>query len=144
VIGERVNNFEIVRLIGEGRMGAVYEAKHPMIRRSVAVQVLRRELAADDALVRRFFNEARAANEIRHPHIIEIIDFGRLPNGIPYLMMEKLEGETLSSRIERVGCLPVSLAASIALQASDALAAPHENGIVHRDLKPDNRVWFHC
>jgi serine/threonine protein kinase len=138
MIGQRLNNFEIVRLIGEGGMGAVYEAEHPMIRRKVAVKVLRRELAVDGVLVRRFINEARATNEIRHPGIIEIIDVGMFPDGVPYLIMEMLEGESLARRLERLGWLPLNLALDFALQGASALFAAHAHGIVHRDLKPDN------
>jgi len=138
MIGQRLNNFEIVRLVGEGGMGAVYEAEHPVIRRKVAVKVLRRELAVDGVLVRRFINEARATNEIRHPGIIEIIDVGMFPDGIPYLIMEMLEGESLARRLERIRWLPVDQALDFAVQTASALFAAHTHGIVHRDLKPDN------
>jgi serine/threonine protein kinase len=138
MIGQRLNNFEIVRLVGEGGMGAVYEAEHPVIRRKVAVKVLRRELAVDGVLVRRFINEARATNEIRHPGIIEIIDVGMFPDGVPYLIMEMLEGESLARRLERRQWLSVDEALDFALQAASALFAAHSHGIVHRDLKPDN------
>ena len=138
MIGQRLNNFEIVRLVGEGGMGAVYEAEHPVIRRKVAVKVLRRELALDGVLVRRFINEARATNEIRHPGIIEIIDVGMFPDGVPYLIMEMLEGESLARRLERLRWLSLDAALDFALQAASALFAAHSHGIVHRDLKPDN------
>ena len=138
MIGQRLNNFEIVRLVGEGGMGAVYEAEHPVIRRKVAVKVLRRELAVDGVLVRRFINEARATNEIRHPGIIEIIDVGMFPDGVPYLIMEMLEGESLARRLERLHWLSLDTALDFALQAASALFAAHSHGIVHRDLKPDN------
>jgi serine/threonine protein kinase len=138
MIGQRLNNFEIVRLVGEGGMGAVYEAEHPVIRRKVAVKVLRRELAVDGVLVRRFINEARATNEIRHPGIIEIIDVGMFPDGVPYLIMELLEGESLARRLERLQWLSLDSALDFALQAASALYAAHSHGIVHRDLKPDN------
>jgi serine/threonine protein kinase len=138
MIGQRLNNFEIVRLVGEGGMGAVYEAEHPVIHRKVAVKVLRRELAVDAVLVRRFINEARATNEIRHPGIIEIIDVGTFPDGVPYLIMEMLEGESLSRRIEQLRWLPLDVALDFAAQAASALFAAHAHGIVHRDLKPDN------
>ena len=81
--GAIVAGYRIERLLGLGGMGAVYEAEHPMIRRKVAVKVLRRELALDRGLVQRFFNEARAANSIRHPNIVEVIDLGTLPDGVP-------------------------------------------------------------
>ena len=118
-------------------MGAVYLAEHPFMGRKAAIKVLRREFAEDRSLVERFMNEARAANAIRHPNIIDIIDVGRMPNGIPYLMMEFLEGESLSQRIRR-GNMPIPEALDVILQTTSALAAAHAKGIVHRDLKPDN------
>jgi tRNA A-37 threonylcarbamoyl transferase component Bud32 len=137
VLGTRINNYQIVSLLGEGGMGAVYLAEHPLIGRKAAIKILRQELAEDPQLVERFMNEARAANAIRHPHIIDIIDVGRLPSGLPYLMMELLEGESLAKRITRQALL-VADAADIACQTAEALAAAHGKGIVHRDLKPDN------
>ena len=118
-------------------MGAVYLAEHPFMGRKAAIKVLRREFAEDRSLVERFMNEARAANAIRHPNIIDIIDVGRMPSGIPYLMMELLEGESLSQRIRR-GNVPIPEALDIIVQTTSALAAAHAKGIVHRDLKPDN------
>ena len=138
MVGQRVNNFRILRMLGEGGMGAVYEAEHPTLRKKVAVKVLRREFAVDRAVVQRFFNEARAANSIRHPNIIEIIDLGVMPDGVPYLMMELLEGENLAQRLARDGPISVERAVDFAIQAAWALEAAHRNGIVHRDLKPDN------
>ncbi len=138
MIGERVNNYEVRSILGEGGMGAVYLAEHPFMGRKAAIKVLRRELAEDRGLVERFMNEARAANAIHHPNIIDIIDVGLLPSGIPYLMMEFLEGESLAKRIERQGRLPVADAVAVATQTASALDAAHDKGIVHRDLKPDN------
>jgi serine/threonine protein kinase len=99
LIGERVNNYQVLSLLGEGGMGAVYLAEHPFMGRKAAIKVLRRELAEDSGLVQRFMNEARAANAIHHPNIIDIIDVGQLPSGVPYLMMEFLDGESLAKRI---------------------------------------------
>ncbi len=139
VIGTRINNYEIVSQIGEGGMGAVYLARHPMIDRQVAVKVLRPGLAGDPTLVARFFNEARAANAIRHPNIIEILDVGTLPDGTtPYLMMEMLEGENLARRLRRTGKMRIEEAVDLARQTASALGAAHDKGIVHRDLKPEN------
>lgn len=138
MIGERVNNYQIVSVLGEGGMGAVYLAEHPFMGRKAAIKVLRKELAEDRSLVERFMNEARAANAIRHPNIIDIMDVGLLPSGIPYLMMEFLEGESLAKWIERQHPTPVADAVDVAAQTASALAAAHQKGIVHRDLKPDN------
>jgi eukaryotic-like serine/threonine-protein kinase len=137
-VGQRVSNFVIRRLLGQGGMGAVYEAVHPTLRRRVAVKILRPELALDEVVVQRFFNEARAASSIRHPNIIEIVDLGLLPDGLPYQMMELLEGEPLSQLLAREGALPIDCAVDLILQATRALDAAHRQGIVHRDLKPEN------
>lgn len=138
LIGQRVNNFEIIGLLSSGGMGDVFEAIHSVIQRRVAIKVLRREHCGDPALVQRFFNEARAANAIRHPNIVEVLDVGMLPGGLPYIAMERLEGETLSQRLAREGRLEVDRALEYAVQAASALQAAHKRGIVHRDLKPDN------
>lgn len=119
-------------------MGAVYLAEHPDIGRRVAVKVLRPELIKDAQLLLRFLNEARAANAIRHPNIIEILDSGTAPDGTPYLVMELLEGEVLSGRIQRTGKLSLGDALEFSYQTASALAAAHDKGIIHRDLKPDN------
>ncbi len=137
MIGETINNYQVSELLGEGGMGAVYLAEHPFMGRKAAIKVLRREFAEDRGLVERFMNEARAANAIRHPNIIDIIDVGRMPSGIPYLMMEFLEGESLAHRLRR-GAMPVPEVIDVILQTTSALAAAHSKGIVHRDLKPDN------
>jgi serine/threonine protein kinase len=120
-------------------MGTVYLAVHPIMGRKAAIKVLKPELAKDESLVGRFFNEARAANAIRHPNIIDIIDVGLTPeDNVPYMLMEFLEGESLAARLDRVRPLPVEQAVEITLQTASALAAAHSKGIVHRDLKPDN------
>ena len=116
MIGKIVNNYEIKSLLGEGGMGMVYLAEHPYIRRKAAVKVLRRVFAEDAGLVSRFMNEARAANAVKHPNIIDIIDVGILPEGLPYLMMEFLDGESLCTRLARLGRLEVEPALEIARQ----------------------------
>lgn len=139
MIGKHINNYEVVSLLGEGGMGTVYLALHPIMGRKAAIKVLKPELARDESLVMRFFNEARAANAIRHPNIIDIIDVGLLPDdNVPYMLMEFLEGESLATRLDRERPLQVSAAVEIASQTASALAAAHSKGIVHRDLKPDN------
>jgi serine/threonine protein kinase len=138
MIGRKINNYEITALLGEGGMGSVYVAEHPVLGRRVAIKVLKREFTEDKTLVARFMNEARAATAIRQPNIIEILDVGTLPDGIPYLMMELLEGETLAGRLFRDKRLSVEEAVAVASQAATALGAAHAKGIVHRDLKPDN------
>src|SRR3978361_1813712 len=109
MLGQYVNNYQIIGLLGEGGMGAVYAAEHRLIGRKVAIKVLKRDLANEPEVVQRFFNEARAIGAIRHPNIIEIIDVGKLGN-VPYLVMELLHGENLSERMARVGPLPFDVA----------------------------------
>jgi serine/threonine protein kinase len=138
VIGRTINNYEVRALIAEGGQGAIYLAEHPFLKRRAAIKCLRGSLADDPNVVARFMNEARAASEIHHPNIIDVIDVGRLPDGPPYLMMELLEGESLGDRLRRQGRLPIADALAITREVADALAAAHARGIVHRDLKPDN------
>jgi tRNA A-37 threonylcarbamoyl transferase component Bud32 len=138
MIGQAVGNYRITKLLGEGGMGAVYLAEHPQIARKAAVKVLHAELARDEEFVQRFFNEARAATTIRHPGIVEIFDFGLLPSGATYILMEFLEGRSLSARLRDGGAVPIAEAVELARQAASALGAAHAHGIVHRDLKPDN------
>jgi eukaryotic-like serine/threonine-protein kinase len=138
VIGQRFGNYLATALLGEGGMGAVYLAEHPSIGRQVAIKVLRAELGRDAQSLARFINEARAANSIRHPNIIEILDSGVTDNGISYLVMELLRGESLTARIKRRGRLAPNEAVALVMQTASALGAAHAKGIVHRDLKPDN------
>src|SRR3954454_15433872 len=132
-----IGNFQFLRTLGEGGMGVVYEAQHMTMHRRAAIKVLRPELVADDQAIRRFFNEARATNEIRHPGIVQIFDCGTRDDGSPWLIMELLEGETLSRRIARLGPMAADDVIRIGAQAASVLQAAHDAGIVHRDLKPD-------
>src|SRR5262245_27789209 len=121
-------------------MGEVYRAVQPEIGARVAIKVLARELSRDPRLVKRFVDEARAVNKIRHPNIIDIFAFGRLADGRQYFVMEFLEGETLAARLAR-GPLPVSEMRRLLVQTCEALSAAHAEQIVHRDLKPEN-LWI--
>ena len=138
LINQQVGNYRIVRLLGEGGMGAVFLAVHTSIGRKVAIKVLRREVGEDPLLTERFFNEARAANAVGHPGIIDIIDLGTWPLVGPFLIMEFLEGESLAARLQRVGVMPVGEAVDIISQTAAAIGAAHAKGIIHRDLKPAN------
>jgi serine/threonine-protein kinase len=138
--GFAVGEYRIERLLGEGGMGSVYGAIQPEIGARVAIKVLRRELSRDPRLVKRFTDEARAVNKVRHPNIIDIFAFGRLADGRQYFVMEFLDGEPLAARLAR-GPVPVSEARRLLIQACDALEAAHAERIVHRDLKPEN-LWI--
>jgi serine/threonine protein kinase len=134
---ETIGNYRVVQRLGEGAMGVVCLAQHPIIGRKVAIKLLHPALASDREVVTRFFNEARAIHKIAHENVVEILDFGETDDGQPYFIMEFLAGESLSDVIAR-GPMDVERAASIADQMCRALGAAHEKGIVHRDLKPQN------
>jgi serine/threonine protein kinase len=138
MLGTVVGGYRIVAKLNEGGMGAVYRAEHALIGKPAAVKVLLPELSMNRDVVGRFFNEARATTQIRHPGIVEVFDFGYLPDGQAYLVMEFLDGEPLSRRIHRLGQLDEASATGILRAVCAALTAAHAHGIVHRDLKPDN------
>jgi eukaryotic-like serine/threonine-protein kinase len=130
--------YRLVRIIGTGGMGAVYEGENTLIRRRVAIKVLHAANTNSADSVRRFEREAQAAGQIGNDHILEVLDLGSLPNGDRYLVMEFLDGETLAERIERFGRLTPVQIAPIARQFLEALVSAHAAGIIHRDLKPEN------
>ncbi|HEY5926594.1 MAG TPA: protein kinase [Kofleriaceae bacterium] len=138
LVGTMVGSYRITGELSRGGMGAVYRAEHSVLERTVAVKVLRPELTMNEELVVRFVNEAKAASAIQHPGIIEVLDFGHASDGRAYFVMEMLQGESLSRRIEARGKLPEREAIDIARGVASALTAAHGKGIVHRDLKPDN------
>jgi serine/threonine protein kinase len=134
VVGER---YRIVSRIGVGGMGAVYRAEHTMMRRDLAIKVLLTELGGREEFARRFEREAESASRLAHPNIITVTDFGRTPDGLPFLAMEFLAGDSLTSAIKQ-GPLSRERALGIIRQILRALDHAHAAGIVHRDLKPDN------
>jgi len=135
--------YRIVRLLGEGGMGSVHLAEHVGLGKRVAVKFLHLELAGQEELVRRFEQEARVAASIRHKNIIEVYDVGVSPGGDPFLVMEYLEGESLSSLMKRNGPMDVGAACGILEPALLALQVTHRKGIIHRDLKPENMFLAH-
>ena len=137
VVGGR---YRLDRLIAVGGIGAVYDARALHIDRRVAVKRLLPAFTSDPEVVRRFQREARAAGRIEHPNVVEVLDFGVGEDGIPFLVMEFLEGDTLAARIERSPGqrIPFEELLPIMLDVLQALAHAHSHNIVHRDLKPEN------
>jgi serine/threonine protein kinase len=138
--GSYLGHYEIVRPIGRGGMGVVYEAKHRTLGRRVAVKVLHASEAARpgaDVRSERFMREGRAAASVQHPHVVDVFDFG-VDDGVPFLVMELIEGETLAQRIARARVLDLEVVVELILPVLSAVAELHAAGIVHRDLKPAN------
>ena len=138
MIGTIVGSYRILDCIAVGGMGTVYRAEHTLIGKIAALKVLHPEMSGNREIVGRFFNEAKATTTIKHPGIVEIFDFGYMPSGHAFLVMEFLEGEPLSQRMRSRGPMTEGEAAMLMRGVCSALAAAHAKGIVHRDLKPDN------
>lgn len=139
IVGTVLNDrYTVTRKIGQGGMGAVYEATHNLIGKRVALKVLLDKHAQNDQVVARLKQEARLASSIGHQNIIDITDFGTTASGRTFVVMEYLEGESLGARIAKDGRLGSAEVLHIAKQVAGALAAAHLKGIVHRDIKPEN------
>jgi serine/threonine-protein kinase len=132
------DRYQIVRRIGEGGMGAVYEAKHTVIGKRVAVKVLLEKFLAKSDFVARLLQEARLASSIGHEHIVDVTDFGTTSDGRSFVVMEFLDGESLAELAMREAPLPIERSLGIARQVASALGAAHAKGIFHRDVKPEN------
>jgi tRNA A-37 threonylcarbamoyl transferase component Bud32 len=133
-----VDRYRLMRKLGEGGMGAVYEATHVLLSKPVAVKVLRDKYLDRPEVARRLVQEARLASSIRHENIVDITDSGATEDGRTFIVMEHLDGQSLAELLKREGALPESRVIEIARQATSALGAAHELGIVHRDVKPEN------
>ena len=140
MIGLVVDGFAIEEVLGGGSFGTVYRGRQLGLDREVAVKIPTAEIAADPVMARRFAREARAASRVTHPGIVAIYAVGELPDGRPYLAMQRIEGEPLD-RILDSGPVPAVRALRIARQIAAALAETHAAGVVHRDLKPSNVMW---
>jgi serine/threonine-protein kinase len=132
------NTYRVLRPIGRGGMGQVYEVAHARLAGRYALKLLTHEAAADAEFLQRFKREAEIVSALRHPNIVQVIDFDRGSDGRPYLVMELLDGEDLAARIGRAGPLPLSRVTTIISQIAAALEAAHARGVIHRDLKPEN------
>jgi serine/threonine protein kinase len=130
--------FEVLRLLGRGAMGIVLEAKHLGLRQKVALKVLRPDVASSPAVVARFVREAHAAARLKSEHVVRIMDVGKLASGVPYIVMERLEGTDLARRLLERRRLGFEEVTDYLFQALEALAEAHRAGVIHRDLKPAN------
>lgn len=133
-MGQRLGNYRIVRPLGQGGMGSVFEAVHQYIDRKGAVKVLHPDLSQNPQFASRFLNEARAVNLIKHPGLVEIFEFGLLDDGTAYIIMELLTGVSLSDRMRQMPTGLGNAALTISCQIGQAMAAAHHKGIVHREI----------
>src|SRR5215813_5411883 len=133
---ETIAHYRIIEPIGAGGMGAVYKAYDKKLHRTVALKVLPPEYVSQQDRRRRFFQEARAASALNHPHILTVFEVGE-DEGKPYIAMEYVEGETLRQKIKSKK-LQIKQILDIAIQITDGLSKAHAAGIIHRDLKPEN------
>lgn len=139
LIGKLVGGrYRVLQQLGEGGMGQVYLAEHVRMKRKSAIKIMRPALVHEPEALQRFTREAENASKISHPNVAGIFDFGETDEGLVYLAMEFIEGESLSALLNREAAMHPVVAADIVAQASDALHAAHELGILHRDIKPDN------
>ena len=139
IVGQTLSGrYLVTRKVGQGGMGAVYEATHTLIGKRVAVKVLLEKYAKREAIVQRLEQEAKLASSLRNEHIIDITDFGQTEDGRTFVVMEYLEGESLAECLAREQKLPEQRILRLAAQTAAALAAAHDKGVVHRDIKPEN------
>jgi eukaryotic-like serine/threonine-protein kinase len=132
------DTYRILRLLGEGGMAEVYEAAHMRFSAHFAVKVLLDDVAKREDVLKRFQREAEVTSALRHPNIVNVVDFNRLTDGTPYLVMEFLDGVDLAARLEAHGPMPLDQVVDLVGQLAGALTAAHSQKIVHRDLKPQN------
>lgn len=132
------DKYQIIEKLGSGGMGLVYKAKHSLMKRMVAIKLMLPQFAASATALKRFRQEAQAASHLNHPNILKVYDFGVTPQGLPYLVMDLLEGTNLSAELTVKNFLPIDRALNIFVQTCAALSHAHQKGVIHRDLKPGN------
>ena len=137
ILPSRLGQYRVARRIGQGGMATVFEGRHPVLESRVALKLMHPALAADPRAAARFLREAKAAAQLRHQHVVEVFDMGT-EAGVPFLVMEFLEGVDLAARIADAGALPLASIAAVFLPIASAIQAAHAAGIIHRDLKPAN------
>jgi len=139
LIGQILNDrYKVVEEVGRGGMSAVYRGVHELMDRTVAIKVLLPQLVSDQISIKRFQQEAQAASHLQHPNVITVYDYGFVASGQPYLVMDFLEGESLSEIIKADKHVPVKRVIPIFMQACEALEHAHQKGVIHRDLKSSN------
>ena len=144
-VGQVIHNkYRLLRLIGDGGMGSVFEARHEVLGTTVALKFLHPELSRRSGLVQRFLQEARVSAQIQSPHVVRVTDVDQNPNGQAFIVMEYLEGKTLQTLYEELyharQRLSYADALEYAMQMLEGVEAAHSAGVVHRDLKPDNVI----
>ena len=138
LIGRTIGRYEIVCQVGQGGMARLYRARHKFLPQEFAIKFLFGEFAANPQIVTRFHREAQAVSQIKHPNIVQTVDFGQTDEGLPFMVMEFIEGASLSQYIAAHHPLPLPVIADLAKQLASGLSAAHAEGFVHRDLKPGN------
>ncbi len=137
-LGQQLGNYVVVARVADGAMGRVYEGRHTESKQRVAIKVLHADVATDEVAVERFRREYETAEQLRHPNVIKVIEFGTTPEGSHFMTMEYLEGEELGHRVRSTGAQPLPSIVRVICQAALALDFAHSFGVIHRDLKPDN------
>src|SRR6185437_9659135 len=129
--------YRLTSQLGQGGMGSVWKAEHLTLRSPIAVKLIDPEIAGRQEMLERFQREAQASAALRSPHVVQILDYG-VDEGVPFIAMELLEGESLAGRLARLQCLPFADTVRVITHIGRALAKAHEGNVIHRDLKPDN------